>query len=74
MDFGLKITEIIHSAIKSLTFLPDLVMLGFDMLQYDVHRVPRWVPSLNISNMKKEGNFDSRIDVEFTWYTQFLPS
>ena len=32
------------------------------------HRVPKGAPSLNISNMKNEDSFDSRIYVGFTRY------
>ena len=32
------------------------------------HRVPRAVPSINIPNMKKDGSFNSRNYVKFTWY------
>ena len=38
------------------------------------HRVLRWVLTLNISNSKKTHVFDSRIYIQITWYTQFLPA
>ena len=37
------------------------------------HSVLRVVLTFNISNIKKEGGFDSRIFVGIMWYTQFFP-
>ena len=37
------------------------------------HRVPKGVPSFNISNMKKDSSFSSKIHLGFTWYAQFFP-
>ena len=38
-----------------------------------LHRLLRIVLTFNISNMRKEGGFDSIIYVGITWYTQFFP-
>ena len=37
------------------------------------HSVLRVVLTFNISNIKKEGGFDSKIFVGIMWYTQFFP-
>ena len=47
--------------------------LVFKKITFIGHRVPKGVPSLNISNMKKESSFDYRIYAGFTWYALFVP-
>ena len=37
------------------------------------HSVLKVILTFNISNIKKEGGFDSKIFVGIMWYTQFFP-
>ena len=40
---------------------------------WQAHSVLKVILTFNISNIKKEGGFDSRIYEQITWYIQFFP-
>ena len=41
---------------------------------FSLHSVLRWALTFNISNIEKIHVFDSRIYIQITWYTWFLPA